>query len=106
MRALCYEGKERVRVETVPDPVILNPRDAIVKVTTTAPHGLRDANGDPGFRFLAFTPLLDILIVPGRIYVVKDEATIDVTAFKLEFPANQLATEVTPGFRTLKPRAA
>jgi threonine dehydrogenase-like Zn-dependent dehydrogenase len=31
-------GKARkdVRVETVPDPVILNPRDAIVKVTTTA----------------------------------------------------------------------
>jgi threonine dehydrogenase-like Zn-dependent dehydrogenase len=36
MRAVCFEGKERVRVETVPDPVILNPRDAIVKVTTTA----------------------------------------------------------------------
>jgi threonine dehydrogenase-like Zn-dependent dehydrogenase len=36
MRAVCWEGKEKVRVETVPDPVILNPRDAIVKVTTTA----------------------------------------------------------------------
>jgi threonine dehydrogenase-like Zn-dependent dehydrogenase len=36
MRAVCWEGKETIRVETVPDPAILNPRDAIVKVTTTA----------------------------------------------------------------------
>ena len=36
MKALCYHGKEDVRVERVPDPQILNPRDAIVKVTTTA----------------------------------------------------------------------
>jgi len=36
MRAVCWEGKETIRVETVPDPVILNPRDAIIKVTTTA----------------------------------------------------------------------
>ena len=36
MRAVCWEGKEKINVETVPDPVILNPRDAIIKVTTTA----------------------------------------------------------------------
>src|ERR1051325_2431021 len=36
MKAVCYYGKEDVRVETVPDPQILNPRDAIVKITTTA----------------------------------------------------------------------
>ncbi len=36
MKAVCYYGKEDVRVETVPDPRILNPRDAIVKVTSTA----------------------------------------------------------------------
>jgi len=36
MRALCWFGKEDVRVEAVPDPQILNPRDAIVKITTTA----------------------------------------------------------------------
>jgi threonine dehydrogenase-like Zn-dependent dehydrogenase len=36
MRALCWFGKEDVRVETVPDPKIINPRDAIVKITTTA----------------------------------------------------------------------
>ncbi len=36
MKAVRYYGKEDVRVETVPDPEILNPHDAIVKVTTTA----------------------------------------------------------------------
>jgi len=36
MRALCWEGPYDVRVETVPDPKILNPRDAIVRITTTA----------------------------------------------------------------------
>jgi threonine dehydrogenase-like Zn-dependent dehydrogenase len=36
MKACCYYGKEDIRVERVPDPQILNPRDAIVKVTATA----------------------------------------------------------------------
>jgi threonine dehydrogenase-like Zn-dependent dehydrogenase len=36
MKALCWYGKNDVRVETVPDPKILNPRDAIIKLTTTA----------------------------------------------------------------------
>lgn len=36
MKALCWYGKHDVRVETVPDPKILNPRDAIIKITTAA----------------------------------------------------------------------
>ncbi|HZS62518.1 MAG TPA: zinc-dependent alcohol dehydrogenase [Gemmatimonadaceae bacterium] len=36
MDALCWYGKEDVRVEDVPEPTILNPRDAIVRITTTA----------------------------------------------------------------------
>src|SRR5213595_1974234 len=36
MRANCWYGKHDVRVEEVPDPEILNPRDAIVKITSTA----------------------------------------------------------------------
>jgi len=36
MRAVCWEGKYDVRVETVPDPEILNPRDAIIQVSSTA----------------------------------------------------------------------
>ena len=36
MKAVCWNGVTDVRVETVPDPQILNPRDAIIKITTTA----------------------------------------------------------------------
>jgi threonine dehydrogenase-like Zn-dependent dehydrogenase len=36
MKAVCWHGKYDVRVETVPDPEILNPRDAIIQITTTA----------------------------------------------------------------------
>jgi threonine dehydrogenase-like Zn-dependent dehydrogenase len=36
MKALCWNGIHKVQVENVPDPQILNPRDAIVKITTTA----------------------------------------------------------------------
>ena len=36
MRALCWHGKENVQVDTVADPSILNPRDAILRITSTA----------------------------------------------------------------------
>ncbi|MDF5727526.1 MAG: glutathione-dependent formaldehyde dehydrogenase [Rhizonema sp. PD38] len=36
MKAVCWHGAKDVRVETVPDPKIINPRDAIVKITSTA----------------------------------------------------------------------
>src|SRR5512144_757239 len=36
MRALTWQGKETVSVETVPDPVISQPTDAVIKVTSTA----------------------------------------------------------------------
>ncbi|EEF58354.1 zinc-dependent alcohol dehydrogenase [Pedosphaera parvula] len=35
MRAVCWYGKKDVRVEEVDDPRILNPGDAIIKVTST-----------------------------------------------------------------------
>jgi threonine dehydrogenase-like Zn-dependent dehydrogenase len=36
MKAVCWHGANDVRVETVPDPRIINPRDAVVKITSTA----------------------------------------------------------------------
>jgi len=36
MKALVWHATKDVRVERVPDPTILNPRDAIVKITSTA----------------------------------------------------------------------
>src|SRR5688572_768520 len=36
MKALCYQGTRDVRIADVPDPTIVNPRDAVIRVTTTA----------------------------------------------------------------------
>ncbi len=36
MKANCWIDQNKLRVEDVPDPKILNPRDAIVKITSTA----------------------------------------------------------------------
>ena len=36
MRATCWHGKKSVQVDEVSDPKILNPRDAIVRITSTA----------------------------------------------------------------------
>ncbi len=36
MKAIAWHGKHDVRCETVDDPEILNPRDAIIRVTSTA----------------------------------------------------------------------
>jgi threonine dehydrogenase-like Zn-dependent dehydrogenase len=36
MKAVCWMGPEKMSVENVPDPKILNPRDAIVRITSTA----------------------------------------------------------------------
>lgn len=36
MKALCWQGKHDVQLKQVRDPAILNPKDAIIKVTTAA----------------------------------------------------------------------
>ena len=36
MRAVTWQGKQQVRVDEVPDPVIQEPTDAVIKVTSTA----------------------------------------------------------------------
>ncbi|MBM7112007.1 zinc-dependent alcohol dehydrogenase [Archangium primigenium] len=39
MRALCWNGVNDLRVETVPDPVILHPQDVILRVTMSSVCG-------------------------------------------------------------------
>jgi threonine dehydrogenase-like Zn-dependent dehydrogenase len=39
MRANCWHGTKSVQVEDVPEPKILNSRDAIVRITSTAVCG-------------------------------------------------------------------
>src|SRR6188472_1990400 len=36
MKALCWHGKGDVRIDRIADPRILDPRDAIVRITSTA----------------------------------------------------------------------
>lgn len=36
MRALTWQGTHKVQVDTVPDPEIINPKDAIIRITSTA----------------------------------------------------------------------
>ena len=36
MKALCWMGTSKVEVHNVDDPTILNPHDAIIKITRTA----------------------------------------------------------------------
>ncbi len=36
MRALTWQGKRSVRVEDVPDPEVVEPTDAVVRITSTA----------------------------------------------------------------------
>src|SRR5690348_1383644 len=36
MKAVCWNGILNVGVEDVPDPILINPRDAILRVTSTA----------------------------------------------------------------------
>jgi threonine dehydrogenase-like Zn-dependent dehydrogenase len=36
MKALAWHGKEDIRCDNVPDPIIEEPTDAIVRITSTA----------------------------------------------------------------------
>src|SRR5688500_10656745 len=36
MKAVCWHGKHDVRVDDVPEPSIVSPRDAIIRVTSNA----------------------------------------------------------------------
>jgi threonine dehydrogenase-like Zn-dependent dehydrogenase len=39
MKAICWNGTKDVRVETVNDPTLVNPRDAIIETERTATCG-------------------------------------------------------------------
>ncbi|MFD3328447.1 zinc-dependent alcohol dehydrogenase [Streptomyces sp. NPDC058701] len=60
MKALTWHGKRDVRVDTVPDPVIKDPTDVIVKITTT---GLC---GSDLHLYELFGPFLDVGDILGH----------------------------------------
>ena len=86
MKAVVWHGASDVRVERVPDPTILNPRDAIVRITTTA------ICGSDLHLFDGYIPTMqagDILLVPkGTVHSVKalgDEPFQGVSVFAPAF---------------------
>ena len=76
MKALCWRGKKDVAVENVPDPKIINPRDAIIKITTTAICGsdLHIYNG--------FFPQLKDMVMGHEFMGIIEETGPDVTNLK------------------------
>src|ERR1043165_2166529 len=76
MKALVFHGAHDVRVDTVPDPSILHPRDAILRVTATAICGsdLHIYNG--------FFPQPRPMVLGHEFMGVVEEAGSEVTAVK------------------------
>ncbi|HEY9317026.1 MAG TPA: hypothetical protein VIR28_03870 [Achromobacter sp.] len=76
MKALCWHGKHDVRYDTVPDPILEDPRDAIIKVSACAICGsdlhLFDGfmpgmkSGDIGNRSVACSARNDYVCRPGE----------------------------------------
>ena len=88
MRAVCWHGVGEVRVEQVPDPSLLNPRDAIVRVTSTAICG-SDLHLYDGYIPTMFRG--DILGHEFMGEVVRSDATI--TGRRGQRPAQPLEQE-------------
>ncbi|WP_027157143.1 zinc-dependent alcohol dehydrogenase [Methylobacter luteus] len=77
MRALCWHGKSDVRVDTVPDPSIVEPTDAIVKITSTAICG-SDLHLYDGYMptmesgdILGHEPMGEVVEVGGAVSTLK-----------------------------------
>ncbi|MER5963527.1 zinc-dependent alcohol dehydrogenase [Streptomyces sp. NPDC002057] len=78
MRALTWQGQRDVRVDTVPDPVIVDPTDVVVRVTSTG------ICGSDLHLYELFGPFLDAGDILGH-------------------EAMGIVEEVGPGVRTLAP---
>jgi threonine dehydrogenase-like Zn-dependent dehydrogenase len=85
MRAVAWHGKRDVRVDTVPDPVIQEPTDAIVRVTSTA------ICGSDLHLYELFGPFMD----PGDILGHEPMGIVEAVG-----PA---VTHIAPGDRVVVP---
>lgn len=77
MKALCWHGKYDVRVDTVPDPIVVDPTDAIVKITSTAICG-SDLHLYDGYMptmesgdILGHEPMGEVVEVGGAVSTLK-----------------------------------
>lgn len=77
MKAVCWMGKSKVETLRVPDPVLLNPHDAIIKITRTA------ICGSDLHLFDGFIPTMEQGDILGHEFMgVVEETGKDVTNLK------------------------
>src|ERR1700756_4001861 len=77
MKAVCWMGKSKLETLTVPDPTILNPHDAIIKVTRTA------ICGSDLHLFDGFIPTMEEGDILGHEFMgVVEEVGRDVTSLR------------------------
>lgn len=77
MKAVCWMGKSSVETLTVPDPTLLNPHDAIIKVTKTA------ICGSDLHLFDGFIPTMEAGDILGHEFMgIVEEVGKDVTNLK------------------------
>ena len=77
MKALCWIGKSKVEIQTVDDPRILNPHDAIIKVTRTA------ICGSDLHLFNGFIPTMEEGDILGHEFMgIVEEVGQEVTTLK------------------------
>ena len=85
MRALTWQGTAKVSVETVPDPAITTPTDAIIKITSTAICGSD----------LHLYDVLGMYIDPGDVLGHEPMGIVEEVGPEV--------TEITPGDRVVIP---
>lgn len=77
MKAVCWMGKNKVETLNVPDPVLMNPHDAIIKITRTA------ICGSDLHLFDGFIPTMESGDILGHEFMgVVEETGKDVTNLK------------------------
>ena len=77
MKALCWPGTGDVRVDSVPDPMIQNPRDVIIKIMATRICG-SDLQLFDGFMptmeagdILGHEPMGEVVAIDSEIFNLK-----------------------------------
>src|SRR6195952_488524 len=77
MRAVCWMGTGKIETQTVPDPQIVNPHDAIIKITRTA------ICGSDLHLFDGFIPTMEAGDIMGHEFMgIVEEVGPDVTNLK------------------------
>ena len=77
MKAVCWMGKSKIEIATVPDPQLLNPHDAIIKITRTA------ICGSDLHLFDGFIPTMEAGDVMGHEFMgIVEEVGKEVTNLK------------------------